>query len=796
VEGDIGEKMTINTLSLPIDIPWKRLCVSSDMIDDRGCDREFPFRWLSSVSVFSYEPPEEHQTYEGMTVSYLKITCTITGWQPGGTVGQIGFENPLAKIQAFATDTKVIEAYKSLLKYYPCHGALLEVSLTPTGDAETLKKIPKSTYPYIIDFEPKKREVYELVSQTGESMSRTLSEVNVQKGMTTTTGAEILDVDKQIDMRTLGMIAGGVGGFAVGGPAGAVGGAALGGQLGGLLGGGGETSVRDMNQSQKSNVRTTDHAREMRELHSHTTQLTQMYHQFTGYHLGTNRAVFLMLPRPHIVQSEHTFVNGPRQLEGLQEIFLSVIRPRDMQDMVIDAHLETAHLEGIPYGEPAKRIQVVMYSVGGERDWIGGQWPDTYNLDKHNRYGMWTYVPPAGWEIDMERNDGGYLVEATVAPATVQIAWESAFTGADVQTWYQVTVADNGLSAGIEAKVGVATQFDPKEPKKVYYGRLTLNITFYLRRVESQTLFLTGRGVCCAPPVVIEQNPEYITYEAKLLVAEPDASGPNMKASGMSLLEANMMQNRIGYQMIQSLSDPERYARGDVSFTEAQFVARDIAEVIDQPDHPDNQSIQELAGLKPELRDKIVSARPELRRADILSMQLQETMDRFELTHEDAVHLRRAALGIEQQPVDPKDRWDPPSHRRVQVVPNVIGFPLVEASSILESENLSVGETIYQDSEQPTDIVLNQRPESGMTVRGGTKIQLVIATGLTVRIPDVIDKPLTEVLLILREAGLQSEPELEFVKGQRKPKHSVLQVTPASRTYVTPNARVVLKIAE
>ena len=32
------------------------------------------------------------------------------------------------------------------------------------------------------------------------------------------------------------------------------------------------------------------------------TRLMQMYHQLDSYHLGTNRAIFFMLPRPHIVQ--------------------------------------------------------------------------------------------------------------------------------------------------------------------------------------------------------------------------------------------------------------------------------------------------------------------------------------------------------------------------------------------------------------------------------------------------------------------------------------------------------------
>ena len=71
----------MNILSLPVDIPWKRLCVRGDMIDTTVCDHKFPYRWRSSVVVFSYQPPDDQQTYEGMLISYLKVACTITGFQ-------------------------------------------------------------------------------------------------------------------------------------------------------------------------------------------------------------------------------------------------------------------------------------------------------------------------------------------------------------------------------------------------------------------------------------------------------------------------------------------------------------------------------------------------------------------------------------------------------------------------------------------------------------------------------------------------------------------------------------------
>ena len=58
----------------------------------------------------------------------------------------------------------------------------------------------------------------------------------------------------------------------------------------------------DINQRASENIRTTDAARENRRTLSHTTQLSQMYHQLNSYHLGSNRAAFFMLPRPHVVQ--------------------------------------------------------------------------------------------------------------------------------------------------------------------------------------------------------------------------------------------------------------------------------------------------------------------------------------------------------------------------------------------------------------------------------------------------------------------------------------------------------------
>ena len=75
----------------------------------------------------------------------------------------------------------LIENYTNAVsQYHACKGALLEVAIAPFD-----KQVPISKYPYFADFDPKKRELYEVVTETGETMSRTQEETTVQKGGTT-----------------------------------------------------------------------------------------------------------------------------------------------------------------------------------------------------------------------------------------------------------------------------------------------------------------------------------------------------------------------------------------------------------------------------------------------------------------------------------------------------------------------------------------------------------------------------------------------------------------------------------
>jgi hypothetical protein len=69
-------------LNLPTDIPWERICVTEDMIDRVVCDARLPTKWQTSMAVFKYRPHDEYKMYPKYNITYLKVTATITGYQP------------------------------------------------------------------------------------------------------------------------------------------------------------------------------------------------------------------------------------------------------------------------------------------------------------------------------------------------------------------------------------------------------------------------------------------------------------------------------------------------------------------------------------------------------------------------------------------------------------------------------------------------------------------------------------------------------------------------------------------
>lgn len=104
--------MSLTTLSLPTDIPWKRLAISTDMYAQSS--QPLPLKWHSSLAVFSYDPPPEtitEPTNPDERTTFLKVIATITGYQSEGH--EID-EHALAR----SLRTTVINNYDKLTNHY------------------------------------------------------------------------------------------------------------------------------------------------------------------------------------------------------------------------------------------------------------------------------------------------------------------------------------------------------------------------------------------------------------------------------------------------------------------------------------------------------------------------------------------------------------------------------------------------------------------------------------------------------------------------------------------------------
>jgi hypothetical protein len=297
--------------NLPVDIPWKLIDSSADMMDITFCNKRFPPPFRSSIAIYAFEPKEDELPDElcGDRITYLKVSCSITGYQPTGDEK----EQIVELLDTLETDPKHIE--ELIEEYFGCYGVMLNVSVHPFDD--TLKN-DLDKYPRIIDFEPKVRDFYQAASETGEILTSSSNKLTTSKSFISTDSTESsweAGADVKVPVK------------------------------GAEVGVNGKTGQKRTETDQDNWGVTTDASRERREGQSTTTQLSQMYNLLTGYHAGTNRATFLMLPRPHILQptDRRTFVQGLRVIEGIQDFFLVVTRPAGQDKIKVDAHLQTGH---------------------------------------------------------------------------------------------------------------------------------------------------------------------------------------------------------------------------------------------------------------------------------------------------------------------------------------------------------------------------------------------------------------------------------------------------------------------
>ncbi len=471
--------MVYQELGLPQDIPWKRLAGSADMMDTRSGDFSFPPKWRSSISIFYHEPSELPETYCDRSVTYLKVVCSITGYQVGRESGSSPDPQGAWKEETIPLTEE----------YHACYGAMLQVAVFPRADSNRV--IPLSDFPYIADFEPKQRELYEAVTKSGEILGRSLSNLNLRKSGT---NAETTSYSSKIGAEVKAQIK------------------VVDASISAEHSWGGGTHV------QEENTKTTDDSREKRETYGASTNLTQMYEIFTGYHMGTNRAVFYMLPRPHMVEDkdQYTFTNGPRRLEGIQEVFLVINRPKSITGICVDAFLETAHL----FGENVEPQQASGGGVTAQPDvaWepmeavvgMSGEWPSPHGEPGQTKdFTQNLLTLGAGCELDVTRGGDSWMTgewddQASLLISVPQGFWFDFQSGTFWRSLHSIEagVSGNQVSGTVRLR-GMSRNFPEKFNAQVHiYYRCPKSVEPTTAGappppppLNEKHLFLTSRGI-------------------------------------------------------------------------------------------------------------------------------------------------------------------------------------------------------------------------------------------------------------------------------------------------------------
>jgi hypothetical protein len=319
--------MSTQLLTLPVDITWRRLAYSRDMMDTEGSDLMLPRRWRSSLAVHYYPVPEEQtaQDYPDSRIIYLRMTASISGWNPDeelrGALDLDAVGDQLDDLQHSTWEAISAEGWAS--QYWGCVGAIAQIAVYPRPS----KDVDPDDYPQIVDVEPKKREVLETASSTGEVLSGSSNKLVVAKGNTKMESSEQSHVVSASAKAGFG----GIGGSASY-----------------------EFSTKRNEGTTTTDNTTTDASLEKRESQSFSSTFEQLYQVLNAYHVATNRVVFALFPRPHIVSPTNStdvnLVMGQRKLEGIQEFLVIVEVPRSLPGICVQASLDTGHEVEQPLG--------------------------------------------------------------------------------------------------------------------------------------------------------------------------------------------------------------------------------------------------------------------------------------------------------------------------------------------------------------------------------------------------------------------------------------------------------------
>jgi hypothetical protein len=626
--------MTTQLLNLPINIPWKQVAVSPDMMDTRFGNKRFPFAWRSSLAIAAYEPRTEELPPElcDERITYLKITCSITGYQPSEQETKAGLasfsdlpEEERARI------LRVLEEES----YFACYGVLLNVAVFPLPRPFPGHAFGLEDYPHVIALEPRTRDLYQAATETGEILTSSQSAVKTDKTLAHTESTETgFEIEVPITDKS-------------------------GSKIGGIKGSRNGTDTDQATWSVQ-----TDASRERRETQGTTTQLSQMYNLLAGYHQGTNRAAFLMLPRPHTLQptDRRTFIQGLREIEGIQEFMLIVSRPARTPGLCVEAFLETGHFpEDVRVIEPTEQYRTWQIdrtvSAFADNSWV------SQNCEKiEDDESATIIVTDPGWVIDLSKGDPGHPGVAELQDESNEQARQT-LDRYNYQAISETTVKVTGTICG-ERGQGDKARF--KRSYRVFLRSVEPISSPVQPHVPVEGMLIVSRGlqVCMRsgeqcpevvqPPVgptaPIDEGVfvESIVHEPRIklppAVLTPEAIGASRMPAVKELLRQIQKTLAGGSRL------PSRYPADAVGFLDTEYFKKRVI-----PALPRERLEAPLVSVKG-LPDPVIKALGEgTTVSQALEMDLATFAQKTGLEMSEAARARRALLGI----TTPGDREAP-----------------------------------------------------------------------------------------------------------------------------------------
>ena len=469
-----------------------------------------------------------------------------------------------------------------------------------------------SDYPHIVDIEPKTRDLYQAATEEGEVL--TSSNSNLSTGKSSSRAS-----NTQTDLGMTGSF-----NYAYG-------------EASSSLNSSWGTSKDDTWSID------TEASRERRETQSTTTQISQLYNLLTGYHTGTNRALFLMLARPHTLQPTdmRTFAQGVRYIEGIQDFFLIVVRPKAMSGLCVQASLDTGHYpEDTEIEQPDEKYDTGYEDFDVVKSATGGATRNTASIDT-------VHSLASGWVVDRdnEDSDAGHAgMQETANNSNAQANDTLSSYNYGVVDDYSVSVTGeirySGWIGGGEANFDRSYRVFTRSEDPINTGEAS---------ADTGDLLITSRSLCgcfkyddpCIEPVAeplelgtmpwiadewqIKMNPALYTKTAQKALRSP---------------ATKEFMRKVQRAMSGSRGRSDRHAPGDISFLDTDNFKTRLIKVLPKAnlEKPLSQ-IQDLPdAVRRTLGDTCTVG-------DALKLNLRAFASKTRLPIKEAVKARRRLLG-------------------------------------------------------------------------------------------------------------------------------------------------------